>query len=230
MWLPYCPSRYSLAWELAWNGFSRRFICEIPYILLIGFIAYFFGLGPGIVALTLATLGFDYAYITPKYSLAIGAQSTAEWVQIAMFLLGCVVALLAMASLHDSKQRLAQRTESLEAEIREREQAQDEIRKLNAELEQRVVERTSQLQQTVETLENEIGERLAAEERLDTALEQEKRARADAGAAESRVKSILEMAPDGIIIASEDGSISLREQPGGADVRLQAPRPPRQAD
>lgn len=72
-------------------------------------------------------------------------------------------------------------------DVTERKKAEDEIRKLNAELEQRVIQRTSQ---------------------LDTALKQEQTARADANVAEARTKSWLELAPDGIIIVTKDGAIA----------------------
>lgn len=71
-------------------------------------------------------------------------------------------------------------------DITERKRAEDEVRKLNAELEQRVAERTAQ---------------------LDVALVQEKTARFEANAAEARTKSWLELAPDGIMIVTAEGAV-----------------------
>lgn len=72
-------------------------------------------------------------------------------------------------------------------DMTERKQAEEEIRKLNTELEQRVIDRTAA---------------------LDAALKQERAARSEADASGAKVRQLLEMAPDGILIATQDGSVS----------------------
>lgn len=56
--------------------------------------------------------------------------------------------------------------EELQSQIRERERAEGDIRRLNAELETRVSERTAQLAQANQTLTQEIAQRLEAERTL----------------------------------------------------------------
>ncbi len=71
-------------------------------------------------------------------------------------------------------------------DISDKREAEERIGSLNAELEERVIQRTQQ---------------------LDAALQQERAARADADAAKARTKSWLELAPDGIIIVNKEGDI-----------------------
>jgi PAS domain S-box-containing protein len=72
-------------------------------------------------------------------------------------------------------------------------EAKAEIKKLNEELEQKVVERTDELAKTVGELKNEISER----EKIE----------ADLRTSELRYKTLIEQASDAIIITDEDGHL-----------------------
>ena len=105
------------------------------------------------------------------------------------FVLGVVIVGIASAEASKATRRIAERTARLEEEVAERERAQEELRNLAADLEQRVTERTAQ---------------------LATAFDQERSARTAADAAEARVRQFLEMAPDGILIATAMGPSASR--------------------
>jgi PAS domain S-box-containing protein len=80
---------------------------------------------------------------------------------------------------------------ALEKEIGERKQAEDYVRTLNAQLEQRVNERTAQLRLVNEQLEREIAERIQADEAMRLA--------------EEKYRSIFENAISGIFQVTPDG-------------------------
>lgn len=75
---------------------------------------------------------------------------------------------------------LSRKTHELEEEVARREQAEQEIKKLNADLERRVRRRTAELQAANNKLKREIAERQKMEIEREALLEREKLARAEA--------------------------------------------------
>src|SRR6266478_7520310 len=87
---------------------------------------------------------------TAHFTLSVGALGIA--VILALSALLALAALLAFVARRRAKQLEAANLE-LETEIKERHRAEDEVRRLNADLERRVEERTAELADAVKQLE-----------------------------------------------------------------------------
>lgn len=99
-----------------------------PYILLIGLITYFFGRGPGTVAFLASVLGYtaiSTPILWPQQTLLYSAGNRIEY---SIFILTGLASLVAMVSLNNTKQRVAERTRQLEDQIIERKQAEEALR------------------------------------------------------------------------------------------------------
>jgi len=104
--------------------------------------AWFGGMGPGLLAVILASISLDYFFVEPLYTLELGPKRISFLV---------VFGLLAFLTSWMSAKR-----KHTEVELRE---ARDK-------LELRVQQRTAELQQTNEALELELSERKRAEDEL----------------------------------------------------------------
>jgi PAS domain S-box-containing protein len=90
--------------------------------------------------------------------------------------------------------KLADTNRMLEAEVAERDRAEAEVRKLNQELDQRVTERTAQLQTTLEALRVEVAERKVMAEKVR--------------AASLYARSLIETSLDPLVTISPQGKIT----------------------
>ncbi|MGE5411477.1 MAG: sensor histidine kinase [Clostridiales bacterium] len=110
-----------------------------------------------------------------------------------------IIDLIKAANLaEERKYQLEQKNKELNEEISERQRAQEEITKLNQNLEKRVMQRTSQLEEANRKLRNEINVRKRIEvEREKLFLSTRQRA--------AELDAVIESLPDGIIIGDESG-------------------------
>ena len=100
---------------------------------------------------------------------------------------GVLWPLIPKALAYPSPEMLRQSNDELNREIQERRRAEDTLRQMQAELEQRVRERTADLEATNAQLRNEVDARAAAEQERERLLKREQEARAEAEHA-SRMK------------------------------------------
>ena len=111
------------------------FLFFIPVLMAVGFVL---GLGAGLYATILSALAASYFSLPPAFSFHL---TSAQWVQV-----GCytVVASGIVAVCAALRRSLSGRDAAIIALA----EAQDDLRRLNLDLEQRAVERTSELTQT----------------------------------------------------------------------------------
>ena len=102
---------------------------------------------------------------------------------------------------------LWRKTRELEDEVERRSDAEEEVRRLNEDLEQRVAERTRELEDANRELQQEIVERRKAEEERERSLALEQQARAAAERAQRRIAFLGEASA--ILAASLDYDTTL---------------------
>jgi two-component system, LuxR family, sensor kinase FixL len=112
------------------------------FFAAVAFTSFFAGLGPGLVSVVVAALAIDYYFVSTDRTLML---SPAGFLRLAVFMI-----LAGLVSWLSSGRKKAERS----------------LQQANAELENRVLERTRELTKSKEALEMEIKERRQAEEQV----------------------------------------------------------------
>lgn len=127
---------------------------SLLYILVIVAISIFFGLGPAIFVSLLSVILYAYFFLPPAFVFNI--LEAQQIITLIIFLVIAVtISLLAS--------RLRQKTEDAIREISARKKSEAEIIKYRDQLEERVSERTTELESVNQNLKREIVERQKAE-------------------------------------------------------------------
>lgn len=139
--LRYGFSVVSVAIALGAAFLSQRFgfrDVEVPVLTVaIAFATWYAGTGPSVLAVLLSLLAFDYFFLDPYYSFDI---STRDLPYFFIFVGWAAVVASFSAVRRRIEDNLRQTRDHLQAEVAERRQREDEIRKLNLELGRRALE------------------------------------------------------------------------------------------
>src|SRR5579872_457271 len=122
------------------------------------------GYGPAIVTTLLGFLGTFYWFVDPRHSGLLVHRTEIHGV-IGCFLVNAVLIWLGEAN-RRKQMRLNEVVDALTAEVREKQEAQQELRIAHGELEHRVLLRTQELSQALGRLRAEASVRQHTEERL----------------------------------------------------------------
>jgi signal transduction histidine kinase len=114
---------------------------RVPDVLLVGLIAYLFGLGPALLAAAVSTSAIVWGYFHAPFQPTGPTHS--DWASLTVFVIGTVIAAATMDRLRIANQRVAERTVSLEQEVAHRRQAEEALRESEAQL-RTVLENTAE--------------------------------------------------------------------------------------
>jgi signal transduction histidine kinase len=111
---------------------------ELPVLTVaIAFTTWYAGVGPSVLAVVLSSASFDYFFIEPLYSFDISVRDLPYFL---IFLAWAAIVASFSAVRRRIEDNLRQARDHLQAEVEQRRQREDEIRKLNWELGRRAVE------------------------------------------------------------------------------------------
>jgi signal transduction histidine kinase len=136
----------------------------VTIYVAVAFCSIVCGYAPAIVSAIVGFLGIFYFFVDPRYSLSPSRPSEIHGVVGWLFV--CAVLILLGENHRKQQFRLKQSIAALTSEAIERQRAEAALQRTRDELENRVLERTSQLTLTLNNLEREVTERKRAEEQL----------------------------------------------------------------
>jgi signal transduction histidine kinase len=136
----------------------------VTVFIAVAYCALVCGYGPATLTALLGFSGIYYWFVDPRHSFFPARPAEIHGV-IGFFLVSIVLA--ALGDANRSKQlRLNETVVALTSEIGERQQAQRDLRAAHDQLEQRVRERTRELFEALERLQDEVNVRESTEEEL----------------------------------------------------------------
>jgi len=139
------------------NGTAKH--AFITFIVATTLVAWYSGFVPSIITFVFGFMLADWFFLEPNYALH---QTTRQYLDTMVPpILVCMTIILFGRSMHTARERAdahaleaIKNQERLAAEVIERKRAEDEVRRLNAELEERVQLRTSELVASNQELES----------------------------------------------------------------------------
>jgi|GEM_PF-3260539 signal transduction histidine kinase len=192
-----------LAWgiRLALDPWLHELFPFAPFLLATILIAWHGGFIPSLVSLVLGCVLAEWSFIEPRHSFAILWDASHAGKPLTYLLVGSAVVFFGR-SMHLARQKAdasayeaIQKQKQLEQEVTERRRAEAEVRRLNSELEQRVLARTAELRASNKELEaftysvsHDLRAPLRHVDGFAQILETEFRGQLPAGAAEQVAK------------------------------------------
>jgi signal transduction histidine kinase len=107
------------------------------FLMAVGASVWYGGPGPCVVAVVLSSVCFNYFFTVPRYTFYIDASDRGYFVAFVLF--ASMIGWFASRRLQIEK-ALRRARDGLEAELAERKRREEEIRRLNADLERRTIE------------------------------------------------------------------------------------------
>jgi PAS domain S-box-containing protein len=131
--LRYGAAIAAVAATVAVGSLLQPALAPVVSLLLCGvlFAAWFGGLGPGLLAVTLGLLAFDYFFLPPLYSLAV--QSHNDVLRLIAFAIAALFVVALSARQESTAQSLRRAHADLQAAVRDLERANASLRDENAE-------------------------------------------------------------------------------------------------
>src|SRR5208337_2300142 len=157
------PERYTLAFATAVVAILLRWALDpvlghvafyVTVYMAVAFVSLVWGLGPAAVATVVGFVGVLYWFVDPRHSLWIRSQAEIHGV-IGFFLVSTVLIILGEAN-RRKQSSLNSAVVALTLETKDREKAEEALRKAHSELEGRVAERTAALSQALAEVEREV--------------------------------------------------------------------------